>query len=169
MKSDTNKFRAVLVLLTLSPIALFMYFFLNFDGNITMSVDENSLLRIEREPVNIPLICITVIIFWVCMIAGYVLLAKINKSRKSKIKNKQTFKKTKPGIICFFSNRFALVFDLMMGISFVLMIIFSIVPVLNCAVIETFAVFLFSLHMHSVFNGVNYKYIKSISDKKEGE
>lgn len=153
MKSDINKFKAVLVLLTVSPLSLLILLFLSFEG----------------DSVSIPLICITEVIFWGCMVAGYALLAMINKSRKSKIKGKQTLKKAKPGVICFFSNRFAIVFDMIMGLSFVLTIIFWIFPVLNCAVIETFAVFLFSLHMHSIFNGVNYKYIKSISDKKEGE
>ena len=153
MKSDINKFIAVLILLIISPLSLLILPFLSFEG----------------DSVNIPLICITEVIFWGFMIAGYVLLAMINKSRKSKIRGKQAIKMTNPGVICFFSNRFAIVFDMIMALSFVLTIIFWIFPVLNCAVIETFAVFLLSLHMHSIFNGVNYKYIKSISDKKEGE
>lgn len=153
MKGDINKFKASLVMLTVSPLSLLILLFVSFEG----------------ESVNIPLICIAEVIFWGCMIAGYVLLAMINKSRKSKIRGKQALKKSKPGIVCFFSNRFAIVFDIIMGLSFILTVIFWIFPVLNCAVIEIFAVFLFSLHMHSIFNGVNYKYIKSISDKKEGE
>ena len=93
MKSDINKFKAVLVLLTVSPLSLLILLFLSFEG----------------DSVNIPLICITEVIFWGCMVAGYALLAMINKSRKSKIKGKQTLKKTKPGVICFVSNRFAIV------------------------------------------------------------
>ena len=115
MKSDINKFKAVLVLLTVSPLSLLILLFLSFEG----------------DSVNIPLICITEVIFWGCMVAGYALLAMINKSRKSKIKGKQALKKTKPGVICFVSNRFAIVFDMIMGLSFVLTIIFWIFPVLK--------------------------------------
>ena len=77
MKSDINKFKAVLVLLTVSPLSLLILLFLSFEG----------------DSINIPLICITEVIFWGCMVAGYALLAMINKSRKSKIKGKQHLKR----------------------------------------------------------------------------
>ena len=56
---------------------------------------------------------------------------------------------------------------MIMGLSFVLTIIFLDISCFELCCDRNFrSIFLFSLHMHSIFNGVNYKYIKSISDKK---
>lgn len=100
--------------------------------------------------------------FWFFLITGNIIFGVINSRRKKeeeklKVKRKS---KVKPGVISFFSNRYAFVFDIMLVLSFVLCLIFYFIPVWN-GKIEIFfiSVFVFSIHMHSFFNGVNYKYI----------
>lgn len=150
MKSDIKCFKASLAMLTLSVLSLIISFFIKLDGSVG----------------DIVLICIGEALFWGLMAAGYVMLAKVNKSRKSKLKDNKNKKKYKPGIICFFSNKYAIVADITMGFAFIMTIIFRIFPVLNEVLFVVFAMILIlAINMHCIFNGVNFKYIKSVSEK----
>lgn len=107
------------------------------------------------------------ILFWLFLIVGYVLLGVINSHRKKAVENK----KGKPGIIRFFSNKKAKIFDIAMIVLFVLVLICELVPKIddNIAVV-LMAILLFTIHMHCVLNGVNFNYLSgSLKDKKESD
>ena len=116
---------------------------------------------------------ISEVLFWLFLVAGYVIFRKISKHRK---KYKKSMKYTKghmresnrPGAFCFFSNIHAVIADIVMVLSFVITLIFVFIPSLNQNVAVFFvALLIFSVHMHCILNGVNFRYIKSLN--KQGE
>ena len=110
--------------------------------------------------------------FWLFLIGGYLLFALISGHRKEyeKLKkdsgNSRRVKRrnNRPGIICFFSNKYAAVADFALFISFFLILLFLFIPsVSRNIVIIMISVFVYSLHMHSILNGRNFKYIVQLS------
>ena len=93
-------------------------------------------------------------IFWTGLIAGIVFLSILNQIRK---KNRHI--KAIP-FVRFFSNRIALVFDIAAIVSFagIFFVLFfnGLNQWISAGIIFTFA---FSLEMHGMFNGENFKYI----------
>ena len=95
------------------------------------------------------------IIFWLGLIAGIVLTVLLSKKIK-----KTGFNEGKIGLIHFFSNPIAIVFDCLMILSLigsVLIIVFKSEQLIGYFVI---ALFIFSFEMHCILNGKNYLYIK---------
>ena len=99
---------------------------------------------------------------------GVVLLFILNNHRK---KNKhfrdggrtgnQRF-----GALSFFSNKTAAVFDIAMVVLLILVVISMFIPLMNQGItLALFAFFLFSVYMHSLFNGVNFTYINSLNEE----
>lgn len=112
------------------------------------------------------------VIFWITAIAGYTLLAiagfKKNKILQQGVKNKEN-ESSRLGITVFFSNRLAKVADIMLCISASVFFILNFTKLRNLY-ISYILLFLavFSLNMHSVFNGGIYKFIMK-TDKGEGK
>lgn len=117
----------------------------------------------EGELINCICAYLVGIGFWGGLIFAYVLFGVLNARRKKQLKSTENLNTEKrPGIICFFSNKYAKVFDILLVISLLLTVVFMFVPFLNQdAVIISLSVFLFSLHMHSILNGINFKYIQN--------
>ena len=101
----------------------------------------------------------TGILFWVMLILAYCFFGVLILKRKKELKIK-SFTIKQIGLFKFFSNTYAKIFDILLIVFLLLTIVFFIVPVFNQALSVIFlSCFLFSLHMHGILNGVNYKYI----------
>jgi len=108
--------------------------------------------------------------FWLSLIAGYALFILVNKNRKRlMMKQKKQAIKVKPGIIKIFSNKWACIADIAAVISlFGFLITVLIIPQKYVTYIFLFAA-IFTIQMHGMLNGENFKYIsKIIKAKQEG-
>lgn len=104
------------------------------------------------------------VLFWGGLILAVVFTILINKTANQKNSN------NKSGIITFFSNKTAAIFDVTMIISSIIFVTILIVNSMSNVVIVVFSIFIFSFEMHCVFNGKNYKYIISkLGEKKDGK
>ncbi len=112
------------------------------------------------------------VLFWGGLIAGYVMLSMLGKRRNEYSLKDSDFsnlvKKNKGiTILKFASNKQAFYFDVSMGISFIFGVIFLFIPGIGQSIfVVLFAIFLFSLHMHCILNGMNFKYIKFLKNKE---
>ncbi len=149
LNKDARLLKAAIISLSISSFSLFFSFFGSYSGNVF----------------NLIMALMTGIFFWLGLIVGYMLLAIINFHRKCS-KNSLN-QKSKPGIICIFSNKYAVVADIAMVLFLILSLLFLFIPPLSKSIAIVFvSIFLFSLHMHCILNGVNFRYINSV-DKKE--
>lgn len=152
MKKDIIMFKIAEIILCISALSILLVFFANYSGNVF----------------NIITAYLMGVVFWGGLIAGYVLLFIVNKHRKQKSSSQKAEKKPKFGIITFFSNKPAIIADVVMCLSLVLTIVFTFVHVLNDGLWTVFgSIFLCAIHLHIIFNGANFKYIKSIENKGE--
>lgn len=150
MYSDKNLMKAIIISLFTSSFSLILSYFGDYQGNI----------------INIIMAYAVGVLFWLGLIIGYVLLFILSKHRKAKTKPK----KCKPGIIVFFSNKPAKIADLTMVGSLILTLVFTFIPFLRFGIEIVFlSILVFSIHMHCLFNGVNFKYINSIINKRESK
>lgn len=161
MKKDVVLMKSVFLMLFISSLSLMLATVADFRGS----------------GIQVFLAYFTGIVFWLFLILGYVLFFQVSKHRKEYERTRSAeadgegrrrsreYKKT-PGIICFFSNRYAVVADIAMIIFFILSLVFLLIPSLsqNAAIIFI-SLFILSLHMHGILNGVNYRYIRSVSKK----
>lgn len=119
---------------------------------------------------------VTALLFWLGLITEILFFILANKQcnliEETLIKKgSKSFKKTKIGLIAFFSCREAIVVDILMLISLIALIIFVVFKVTNDWLFTIFMVVLFfSFNLHCFFNGKNYKYLKEIQKflKKQG-
>ena len=96
------------------------------------------------------------IVFWLGLAGGIVLSVLLSKQRKAAGADEG-----KIGIINFFSNKPAIVFDCLMIVSCIASIVFLVLQSQIFIGYISIALFFFSLEMHCVLNGKNYKYITS--------
>jgi len=95
-------------------------------------------------------------IFWLGLAAGITFLILVNRMRK-----KKQHTKTIP-FIWFFRNRVALIFDIALIAGFIGIFLVLFIKELNQWLSAgIFFTFIFSLEMHGMFNGENYKFAKS--------
>lgn len=152
MKKDSLLFRISCVMFGVSALSVLLSFLGDYKGS----------------GAAVFFAVLTGVLFWGCLIIGIVFLIIVNSHRKSnqRIKSNVRYQSRRVGVISFFSNRIATVFDITMVIFFVLFMISMFVPVISQSVtLVLFAFLLCSVYMHSMFNGVNYKYIKSINEE----
>lgn len=103
------------------------------------------------------MICST--IFWVTLLIGYVLLFLVDRFRRKQQKKKG---KQHPGAFCFFQNRIAAIADGVWILSFLAWIISGRVQAAHGYLQYVLVfLFLFSLHMHCICNGVNFQYMQN--------
>lgn len=112
--------------------------------------------------------------FWLFLIVGYVVFAIISKHRKNYEKlnrvrgTRPVRTKSRNGMFCFFSNKYAMIADIVMVVSLIITLVFMFIPTLNQNVAVFFvAILIYAVHMHAILNGVNFRYIKSLNDKGE--
>ena len=104
------------------------------------------------------LLYINGIAFWVFLLSGYILLIILNTSRRrngDKEKDKRL-----PGIIKFFSDSMARVFDGMFILSLLAFITYQYTNYIDGYISYVIlSILVFSFQMHCMFNGKNYEYI----------
>lgn len=104
------------------------------------------------------------VLFWIGLIIAIVFGLLQNKTTTNKDSN------NKIGLISFFSNKPAFVFDVILIVSFIAFVICLIINKVSNIATIIFSIFIFSFEMHCVFNGKNYKYIISkLEEKKDGK
>lgn len=96
-------------------------------------------------------------IFWAGLIIGWILYGFIYGNLKSKGAFK---KKSRPGMFCFFSNRQAILADVICVITLMIniIILFIHVPYTWMEAAAAF-MFLLSFHSHYIFNGATYQQV----------
>ena len=114
--------------------------------------------------------------FWIFLILGCILFAVMNVKRKKYQKSRQNKAEADnkslegkssrvPGIFRFFSNKLAAAADIFMIIFFVLIMLSLFIPAgIQNLLIAFIALFIISLQLHCVLNGVNFTYINSIRE-----
>lgn len=147
MKKEIKLFKIVIALLFIASLGICLISFMDEYGNA---------FQVALQYATGPLI-------FGGFISAYVVFAIINsrvapKIRSSKIKRKKGIRSI--GLLNFFSNGYAMIFDVLMALSFILGIVFFFVPKLGSVLWSVFAgIFFFSLNMHAILNGVNFRYI----------
>lgn len=110
-------------------------------------------------------------VFYITAIIGYFFVMLANAKRRWCLKRQQhgdTKMGCRAGIITFFSNIPAIIFDILMGASILLFVVimqtewkFGYVPYVLLSLVT------FSLNMHCLFNGRIYKYITTKTKENE--
>jgi MFS family permease len=100
--------------------------------------------------------------FWAGILAGYSLFIILNKKRKKLAEKQKMRSRPLRGAFCFFQTRNGMVADITCGISLIASVILISAAGSSWQWITfiIISVFLFSLQMHCILNGENYKYIK---------
>ena len=95
------------------------------------------------------------IFFWSGLIAGLIMTAVLGKAcKKAKYK-----KYVLPGALCFFKNKKGKLFDIVMISASAALIIINIIgDAVTWISMVLLSAAVFSVYMHSVFNGNNYSY-----------
>lgn len=109
------------------------------------------------------------VLFWLLMLLGYGSFGIANAKRKRfwiKRFGRDIQKNYRPGILSFFANKIAEVFDIMMAIFFVVSLIVAFTRWRNTFFfIALLALLVWAVNMHSLFNGRVYR----ITKYKKGE
>ena len=114
----------------------------------------------------------TGVLFWLFLILGYISFFRLSRSRKAfEAKHPDAVKRKsrKPGVIVFFSNRYAATADIVMVISLIIFLLSLFVPFLGTLKLLWLAVLIFAAQMHGILNGINYKYIMYIQQNKRSK
>ena len=112
------------------------------------------------------------LLFFLFLLLGYVMFYRFSQARKQN-SNHTAKQNGKPGIIVFFSQPLAKKVDIVMIISFVISLVMLIVGQVNNAIHGNFffnlisvlssVVFIFTVQMHAILNGVNYRYYMDLN------
>jgi len=108
------------------------------------------------------------LVFWLSMIVAYILFWFTNKFRKKQMaKTKMPLVKQKPGLILFFRNIYGKIADIVCAVSFcgTVAAILLTEKEPGWYVYLIIAVFIFSLQMHGMLNGENFRYIMQKENK----
>lgn len=89
--------------------------------------------------------------FWIGLLVCYGIQVAVFQKEKNPGKRKL------PAVVRFFSNRYALVADIMLLLSFVIVILMNRFAVQGVIAFLFIAVFYLSFHMHCLLNGANYR------------
>jgi len=100
---------------------------------------------------------ILALVFWLFFILGFIFLCPVSRQRK---RDRQYKGKSGIGLLRFFSNKSAIVFDALLIVGSAALVLSFIFPSLP-GWITLAAIFtaVFSLEMHGIINGKNYAYI----------
>ena len=165
LKQDVKLMKFVIVALAVSSLSLIFTIFGDYNSGVFNAV-----------------IAVTVgVVFWLFLILGYVVFSRIAahrkqyekthvESRSDKERLQKDDNKKKPGIICFFSNPYAVAADIALLISLAVNVIFLFIPNANQTVEIIFiSILVFSLHMHCILNGVNFRYTYNLDNTRKSK
>ena len=109
-------------------------------------------------------------VFWLFEIIGWLAFFKLSKRRKEYEKDNPDAsylkRRRRPGILTFFANKRAAIVDLVLPISLIMMVLVLFIPLGQTVTFIVAAVFSFASQMHCILNGINFKYIQFISQRK---
>lgn len=109
------------------------------------------------------------LLFWITLFVAYFSFFILNTRRKKYVKKNKITEKKLPGICSFFSNKKAIIVDILMMICIVIFVILSNITT-NFVIYIFLSMSVFTVQLHSIINGKNYLYIKSFkSEGKENE
>lgn len=109
------------------------------------------------------------IVFWFSLIGGYTLLIIVKKKYKELIQkeiSKQKINNKIPCFLRFFSNKFAIIADIMLIVD-----VIAITILIICAITDGFlpyialAILVFSINMHCLFNGNIFVVIRNDDER----
>lgn len=105
------------------------------------------------------------ILFWAGIVLGIVLTLIVRKKRMWDVKWNENYLKTRkrrvPVFLHFFSNKPAIVFDSLLIAGSIALITSGVLLIPEGLVWIFVFLTVFSLEMHCIFNGLNYKWLKS--------
>ncbi len=149
MKKDILLFRISCVLFAISSFSILLSFIGDYKGN----------------GISVLFAVLTGVLFWTGLVFGIVSILLVNKHRKKSEKKKSVdyiSRIRRTGAASFFSNKLAAKVDIAMVALFILMLVTMFIPAVSQNITLVFvAFFMFSVYMHCMLNGVNYKYINS--------
>ncbi|MED9970711.1 MAG: hypothetical protein UFA98_12030 [Ruminococcus sp.] len=155
MKKDVFLFRLSFSLFVVSALSIMLSFFGSYkNGN----------------PVEILFAVLTGVLFWGGLAAAILTLIMLNNHRKTQEKKNKTNKKRNNsytiGIITFFSCKEAMIADIVMIALIILLAVSMFIPWAGQDIKMIVAsLLLAAVYAHSMLNGVNYKYIKSLNKR----
>ena len=118
------------------------------------------------KPPEIMTAVIAALLFWGGLLSAVVLLVIVNFRRKTD-KTQSKVKKQRVGVFCFFSNRIAMIFDVLTAVFFIAFVVTMFIPSVSDYISLILVVlFLISAYMHSMLNGVNFKYIYILQNEE---
>lgn len=153
LKKDTKLMTAVFISLTVSCLSFMMIPLTDFSGRGFVLFVSYFLS----------------FLFWAGIICVFVFLGMISADRKKyeksmirdkdfRRKKKQT--KSRPGITVFFSNKYAVAADVLLAAVLIINIVMFIAPEKTLSRTVIFlSLLIFTGFLHSILNGVNFKYI----------
>lgn len=139
----------------------------------SMSVAFIPLRRLVKSSVSECLLIIIASVFWGGLLLEQIFLWRAHELRgimQEKGVRLKRLAKARPGITTFRSNREATLADAGVILFAMLMLITSVVNMdANWSIPICLALFLASFHLHCIFNGKTYRYVKVIHRKKRGK
>lgn len=97
--------------------------------------------------------------FWLTTVLAYVFLFLFSRKRKKSDPKQEKTGIARWGLLRFFSNRPAMLADLLMLASLVAFVVLELLSVEGMAVYVIFASFVLFLQLHGLLNGVNYRWL----------
>ncbi len=135
-----------------------MWLYVFFLALLTVSIFLMPVSNIKDDSVVI--LYLSSATFWIGLVGTIYSAIKINHSRRVYSKFNDIAWNRQIGLINFFRNKPAIVFDIIMFVSLVGFVV-SEVYIKNLIVTFIFfALFVFCFGMHCMLNGINYKYLK---------
>ena len=112
------------------------------------------------EPGVTPVRVLSGSLFWLGMIVGVVCQIMLAKRLRQPIREHEKASKRRVGVLCFFSNRFASIADLLLAVSLIALIVsFFAESALGYFNYIIRFVFILALSGHCILNGKMYYYI----------
>ena len=149
-----------------------MYLFSGFLFLCALAIALMPFGNLMKEKTMIVMYC-SGVAFWIGLIGTIYMALKINCSRKGSYRFNELFGNRKQlGLIHFFQNTEAMIMDVTMVISLIVLIIARLCSANLQIIYVIIAVFVFSFGMHCMLNGINYKYInysKYVKEQKKDE
>lgn len=118
--------------------------------------------QISREKGNDIPVYIVGGVFWAGLLFTYIFTFAAAMCRKQDLAaDRRGLNTGRPGFLCFFQNLEAKVMDIVMIVSILALVAGIVLDVHNSVfVLGTIFLTIFSVHMHGILNGKNYRYIK---------
>ncbi len=158
MKKEQQYMKQTILFLFISSLALLCAVFDSVDNGVAKSISF-----------------IGGLLFFLFLLLGYFMFYRFSRLRKQNSDPSQTIQ-GKPGIVVFFSNPHAKKADIAMILSFIVSLVTLIMGQVNEALhanmlfslisVLSSAVFIFTIQMHAILNGVNYRYYMTLNKSK---